>query len=360
MGAPIAAAVPARQLARDDTKFVVSIGERDYTFSGRQIQDAEAAPLGTNSALRVRLAIATVPSSLPWTGPACLNWPGDFAFLHAVAQSALVPSVMVVLLGFFLSQRNSLAGRNWCRQMLGLSPDDGKKEAVLNESSCPASPSPFASPLFALVFLGGMLAFLELRQPFYFTQSDNVWVCLPMILTGCRSIWLGEFPEYNPYLFLGSPLGSLGIYSLTYPPTLLSYAVARHVLHQEYATLEVFAFLHIFAGYFATRWLGRKLGLSGLTCNLIALSCVLSGSALIMGRSWFNFLPLIVWLPLLFLGLIRLTEPAAGRIVDPVGGAQPLPAGDSRPIPAPCHLVTLSPCHLVIFGGSSAWGPGSA
>src|SRR5207249_3528487 len=96
------------------------------------------------------------------------------------------------------------------------------------------------------------LTFLEWRDPFYFTECDNLTDCLPPILVGCRSIWQGVFPDYNPYLFLGSPLAGLGMYSLTYPPLYLAYALARHVLGQEYATLEVFAILHLLGGFFAT------------------------------------------------------------------------------------------------------------
>jgi hypothetical protein len=156
------------------------------------------------------------------------------------------------------------------------------------------------------LFLVSMLTMLEVRQPYHFTQEDNLVESLPMILVGCRSIWQGEFPAYNPYLFMGAPLASLGMYALTYPPLPASYAIARHILGSEYLTLEVFAISHLLIGFFATRLLGIRLGMRIMPANLVALSCVLSGPALIMCRGWFNFTPIFTWLPILLLGVERL------------------------------------------------------
>ena len=182
------------------------------------------------------------------------------------------------------------------------------------------------SPVFwnwiGFLFLAAVLGFLEYRDPYFFTQDDNLIESLPMILTGCRSIWRLEIPEYNPFIYFGSPLLSLGMYALTYPPTLLSYAIARYGLNQEYATVEVFAIMHLVAGFFLIRHLCRKLGAGAFPANLAGLSCVLSGSAIIMGRCWFNFVPLMVWTPVLFLGLVRLVEkPATWTWVVGVGVA---------------------------------------
>ena len=305
--------MPAEQLPR--LNLVVTIGEREHAFSGRDIQPRNHVS-GEDSLVTVPLDV--VESSVPWTGPGYVNWPGDAAFLHVVWQTALLPSLLVLLFGFFMCRRASPAGTAWCRQLLGL------------EHDLPRQATSRFWNWAGIIFLGGMLAFLEIREPYYFTQSDNLFECLPRILAGCRDIWLGEFPEYDPYIQLGGPLVSLGIYSLTYLPTLLSYALALHVLGQEYATVEVFCILHIVAGYYAIRVLGRNLGLGGFTGNLVSVSCVLSGSALIMGRSWFNFVPVFTWLPLLFLGLLRLGNAASPtwRWVVAMGLA----------IGLPCHL----------------------
>ena len=200
--------------------------------------------------------------------------------------------------------------------MLGIAGAEPRKGPEVEQAgSLPCHPAPYGARLanwIGLAFLAGMLALLEFRSPYYFTQDDNLIESLPMILVGCRNIWDGVFPEYNPYLFLGMPLASLGMYSLTYPPLHLSYAIARHILHNENATIEVFAIFHLLVGFFATRLLGRKLGMSPLPANLTALSCVLSGAALIMGRCWFNFIPIVTWMPLLLLGLLRLQRGPVG------------------------------------------------
>ena len=58
-------------------------------------------------------------------------------------------------------------------------------------------------------------------------------------------LWEGTFPDWNPYVFMGSPLLRWAIWSFTYPPQGLSYAIARHLLGNEFATMEVFAALHL-------------------------------------------------------------------------------------------------------------------
>lgn len=294
----------------------ITLGDEDFFVAGEQVRawekvaDPELAKrklvLPGDVALAVPNMFGHVPS-LPWISPSIMNWPGDVHYLRAVGQTALIPILLVWGLIFWLGQKRSASGQAWSRQVLGLeapeltlpdSPGDRHRNRIWNWGS--------------FLFLLGSLAFLEIREPYYFCQCDTMVDIFPQVLVGCRSIWQGEFPDYNPYLFLGSPLASLGVYSLTYPPLHLSYALARHVLGQEYATMEVFAILHLLAGYFATRALGCKVGLSPLWANLTALSFVLSGAMLIMGRSWSNFIPLVVWLPVLFLGLVRLRRGPVG------------------------------------------------
>src|SRR5262249_7338868 len=107
-------------------------------------------------------------------------------------------------------------------------------------------------------------------------------------------------------------LANLGLYSLTYPPTYLAYAIARHLLADECATLEVFAVLHLAAGYAVIFGLVRQMRASGAVATMVALCVVLSGSSLIMGRGWHAFVPLVVWLPALAWGLVRLCQGPVG------------------------------------------------
>src|SRR5437762_12566947 len=99
-----------------------------------------------------------------------------------------------------------------------------------------------------LCLIGGFIG-LQFVEPYYFTQDDALLGELPGILLGCRSLWEGTFPDWNPYVFMGSPLATIGFWAITYPPQLLSYAIARHLLGDEYATMEVFAALHLMAGF---------------------------------------------------------------------------------------------------------------
>jgi len=86
-------------------------------------------------------------------------------------------------------------------------------------------------PSLGFLILIAALALLEGIQPYYFTQDDALVSELPGILVGCRGVWQGHWPNYNPYVFMGSSLVNFGLYSLTYPPTYLAYGIARNVLH---------------------------------------------------------------------------------------------------------------------------------
>jgi hypothetical protein len=228
-----------------------------------------------------------------------LNWPGDKRFLEATLKSALVPILFLFLAIFLLLRSRTSSGRRWCRRVVATSnkATQANKEDlawVWNWSS--------------LAFLILALAFLEYRDPYYFTQDDNLVGTLPALLFGCQSAWQGMFPHYNPFWFCGGPLANLGIYSLTYPPTYLAYGLARHLLANENATLEIFAILHLLVGFLLTRLLARRLGMGPLVANLVSLSFVLSGAMLIMGRCWHNWIPVVVWQPLLCLALVRLQQ----------------------------------------------------
>lgn len=145
----------------------------------------------------------------------------------------------------------------------------------------------------------GVLIWLEFRQPFYFTQDDNLAQNLPEIVYACRNLFSGVFPTWNPYQHMGSPNTTLGWYALTYPPTYFSYWFAKSVLHNEYALLEVFALLHLLAAYFVIYWVIRREGCRPSLAMLGSSCCVLSGYALIYSRSWFQFSAVLFWMPLL-------------------------------------------------------------
>lgn len=156
---------------------------------------------------------------------------------------------------------------------------------------------------FAFVVLA--FFFLETRQPFYFTQDDVIAQSLPNILQGMHSFERGIFPTWDPYQYMGSPTTTIGDYALTYPPTFLSYWIAKHLLRNEYWTVDVFSTMHLLAGYLVTFWAIRREHARPSLAMLGGLCCSLSGFALIVGRSWFHTTPVFVWVPLL-IGLSRL------------------------------------------------------
>ena len=151
-----------------------------------------------------------------------------------------------------------------------------------------------------LAIVAAALVILESIQPFYFVQDDNFANVLPGVLQGCRSMFHGEFPDFDPCQYMGMPNAGKGIFALFYPPTIASYAVARYVLCNEHWTLDVFAAMHLLAGYVASYFAARRFGLRPALAFAMAIAFVLSGYILLVGRSWHAVLTLVLWLPLLF------------------------------------------------------------
>jgi hypothetical protein len=168
--------------------------------------------------------------------------------------------------------------------------------------------APFVGFGLLVVALGA----LELRQPYYFSQDDVRVGELPGMLIGCRALWSGHFPDYQPWVLLGTPLASLAGASLTYPPTYVAYAIARHVLHDEYALADVFAWLHLTAGFGLTFLALRRNGASRVLATVFALSFVLSGASLTMGRSWHMAAAAIAWFPAFGWLALKLRDGARG------------------------------------------------
>ncbi len=140
------------------------------------------------------------------------------------------------------------------------------------------------------------LAMLERIEPCYFVQDDNFSGVLPAVLHGCRALFQGEFPDFDPCQFMGVP--SAG--SVLYPPTVVSYAIVRWGLGNEYWTLEVFAAMHLLAGFLATFAAARTAGLRPSLAFVLGISFTLSGYVLLVGRGWLFMVTLVVWIPLLF------------------------------------------------------------
>jgi len=238
-----------------------------------------------------------------------LDYPGDAALL----RRALLHPVFLTFLGFF--GLVLIARGRWSRTPI----DAALLDAVVPPRRGPSAPDESAAPeaesraptfwlaasLLVLAICGVVLENLE---SYYFTQDDNYSQFFPGMLAGCRAAFAGTFPNWNPHQFLGAPLAEVGTYALTYPPTYLSYALATYVLGDELATIEVFCWMHVVAGFAASFWLGRRLGLAASLSAAMSLSFVLSGYALIGGRSWFYMVPTFAFAPLLGVSLHSLTR----------------------------------------------------
>lgn len=238
----------------------------------------------------------------PSTIALCRNWPGTSAFLAHVGQRAAPGLIVVMVLAMAVWLGAFYFGDYW-PQVFGLE--------QANQAD-PATEHVHAWDWIGWITLISGLIALQCIEPYYFTQDDALVGELPGIILGCRSLWEGTFPDWNPYVFLGAPLATIGFWAITYPPQLISYAIARHVLDNELATMEVFAILHLIVGFIAMRYLSRRVGMSGMSANVAALSFVFAGCILIMGRSWHAFIANAVWLPLLGIAIQRMREGPVG------------------------------------------------
>lgn len=165
-----------------------------------------------------------------------------------------------------------------------------------------------------LCFLIGAFTWLEYREPYFFTQDDNLSQFLPVIMQGCESLFeTGKLGTYNPHQFAGAPTASIGTYALTYPGTYLSYFIAKEGLGSPEATIDVFCILHLIYGYTILFALLRRVG-CGVGISVTGALCfLLQGFFLINGRSWFYMAPTALWVPCLFLLAERLRQGVASR-----------------------------------------------
>lgn len=111
----------------------------------------------------------------------------------------------------------------------------------------------------------------------------------------------GQLPMWNPWQFMGAPALTLGVYALTYPPTYAAWLISTYLLHNQNLTIDVFAIGHILAGYLLCNRALRGIGLHSPLSALGSASYVLSGFALVFGRSWYYMLPVLVWVPVLMI-----------------------------------------------------------
>jgi len=221
-----------------------------------------------------------------------VNYEGDAALAKYVFLSPIFVVFALCFMAMISLRAFVGASRDW-------------SPLVREDAVAPQSSRAWPWLLAGLAILIGVGVMLELRHPYYFTQDDNFAQFLPNIVYGCESMRAGVFPNWNPHQYLGAPLAEIGTYALTYPGTYIAYGIAAFLLGDANATIDVFCCMHLLLGYFAVFWLGRRLELAAPLASAFSLCQVLSGFALIGGRSWYYMTPLYVWVPLLFVALLH-------------------------------------------------------
>ena len=242
-----------------------------------------------------------------------MNYPGDAVILgRALRHSAFLGFLglwLLVLVAYGLLRRRPVRRSSWGVLIATRLDEIGYGGAQRARATWT---SRAAWWLGGLALLAACLSYLEAPARYHFTQDDNYRQFLPGMLYGCRCASAGGFPDWNPYQLLGAPLAEVGTYALTYPPTYLSHVLAKHLLGNEYATLEVFCVLHVIGGYCAFLWFGHRLGLSPAVGSAAGLCFVLSGYALVAGAIWYYMTPTFLWAPLLGVSVLGIARGNAG------------------------------------------------
>ena len=282
----------------------LTIGSRRLVFDHRQIETwGLTDPM---SWVLPGAAGQVVSIEVPWTKYVpvgtgdVLNWPSTTTVVWRSLRVPLLYGVLAICVALWFRIR--IQGGNLltiCNRILG--------------GGMPSSASPARAWFLAgaLIVITG-IAVTEVRQPFAFTEDDGTSQFLPVIMQASRGLLEGHIPVWNPNQFMGAPTMTVGIYTLTYPPTYLAYAIARFVFGNELLTLEVFALLHLAGGYVFTFLMLRGIGLSPPLAGSGSACFVLSGFFLIAARSQLTFLPLAVWVPLLMMCVNRFVKGEVG------------------------------------------------
>src|ERR1043166_2552470 len=136
----------------------------------------------------------------------CRNWPGINAFLmYYTARTTPGLAVVLVLVGIIaIAMRRSKRQR--FQEFVGFATWG---QAAVESNVQDEKPGRTCWNFIGWLGLIGGFIGLQFLEPYYFTQDDALMGELPGILLGCRSLWEGTFPDWNRYVFLGSPLATV-------------------------------------------------------------------------------------------------------------------------------------------------------
>lgn len=152
----------------------------------------------------------------------------------------------------------------------------------------------FGSLVVILVFL-----LKENICPYYFTQDDTHSQFLPKILVGIKMLLNGEFPFIDNYQHFGAPLFEIGTYAILDPIMIFSYMVARYIVDNPYATIEVYAFISAFLGAIFFGYSLKILKVDHLIGITSVICFFIMPYFFIAGRSWYYVFGIACYLPVL-------------------------------------------------------------
>ncbi|MBI3893825.1 MAG: hypothetical protein HY303_20075 [Candidatus Wallbacteria bacterium] len=291
----------------------IQIGARSYWFTRAELLDRwtriDLPPPGPGG--KEFLALETPPpraSSTSWWTPQSylLNWRvSEGVFTSAIRWPASCALLLLALSGLCCRSGRNERAMGWLERFLGIGSMTAKDAPV-------SSVGRIVWLMAGLILMCATLLRLETADPYFFTRGDNRNEFAPSIVYGCRAAARERLPAWNPGEMLGSPSIDLGNRALTYPFTYICYGIARGLLHDEYRTLEVWAWFHLLLGYVATFAFASLVGLRPGLAASASLSFALCGYFAVLGRSWMSVPPIALWLPLWMLPLAVLQRREPG------------------------------------------------
>ena len=141
---------------------------------------------------------------------------------------------------------------------------------------------------------------IEIINPFAFTQDDNASQFLPVILEGSSQMFSGHLPAINLHQLMGTEIMENGIYSIFYPPMILSYFISTYILGNSLFTLEIFVLIHLILGFIFSFFLFFEKTKDPKLASLASLAFIFSGYIIQLSGTWYYVAPSIVFLPLIF------------------------------------------------------------
>jgi hypothetical protein len=179
--------------------------------------------------------------------------------------------------------------------------------------------SAIAGPIIVLLIVTGLFWKLLTKQYTWMDQPDMAYQVLPWYQFEADAWHRGEFPLWDPHVWAGQPLVGQLQPGAAYPPNWLLFLSPLKNGHIDPVWLHLcYIVTHLFAALFCyclCQYLGRSLPASILAGAAFALSGVV-GSV-----GWPQMLNGAIWIPLVFLFLLRTIRGERGLASAGIAGA---------------------------------------